>query len=74
MNNFDNATIPVVRNISMHEGPSKQLFLEHVDKFTERLIMQTEPLTSPLCSPMALECARILANLDQTEFFQVGIS
>ncbi|XP_022705922.1 kinesin-associated protein 3-like isoform X3 [Varroa jacobsoni] len=72
LKNNDSRLLKVVRNISMHEGPSKQLFLEHVDKFTERLIMQTEPLTSPLCSPMALECARILANLDQTEFFQVS--
>lgn len=56
----------------MHEGPSKQLFLEHVDKIAERLLQETEPLASPLCSPMSLECARILANLDQVEFLQVG--
>lgn len=67
------SVISVVRNISMHEGPSKQLFLEHVDKFAERLVAETEPLTSPLCPQVALECARILANLDQIEFLQVCI-
>ncbi|OQR76801.1 kinesin-associated protein 3-like [Tropilaelaps mercedesae] len=70
LKNNDSQLLKVVRNISMHEGPSKQLFLEHVDKFAERLIIETESLTSPLCSQVAVECARILANLDQIEFLQ----
>ncbi|XP_028966834.1 kinesin-associated protein 3 [Galendromus occidentalis] len=66
----DVGLLRVVRNISMHDGPSKQLFLEHVEKIADRLEQQNR-LSTPTNNEVATECMRILANLDQVEFLQV---